>query len=739
MSEFLFSPVLGWTWLILVAAVLAAGIIVTFFYGLRSKIRIVILWTLRVMALGLFVVIMTLAQRRHEEVTILKPQLAVLIDTSESMTDPVDDTQPRRAERVKEWMNSAAFTNQLADFDVRVFTFDQALAEAGSDPAKHKFVGDRSNLLGALRQTSDRFRGQPLAAICLLSDGIETVLPIKPENVSAPTTAPVYTFELEKPFKPKAKAKEVGIMHVDYPGRVVVGWDVEIKVSVRAVSMAGQTVVLELWRDGTKFAETTVAFGDDEQTRDAVFTLTHDHPSAVQYEARLADPSAKKDTGKAAFVIDVVEPGNRVLYLQNTLSFDFKFLRKAIEANRNLQLAAYYRNKDGKLVSLTSSGRNAAGSTMSLSPSALAQYAVIIMGNLPPDSVTAEDLKNLRDFTDKGGGLVVLGGQGGLLSPAVTTTALNEVLPVTFGASSEYREGAFPVAITDKGLHHPVFGPLFSKIHEFQPLQTLNIGDSKPGIAEVLVCANCVGRQVPLVTAMKFGKGRVLTVATDTVFVWRLAERSAWAGQMSPYDTFWAQLMDWLIPKEQEKSGGNKIDVVTDRTNYLLGEKPEVRATVNLPGGATTPKQLALTITTPDEKKFEYTMPGTMLQAADRQVPGYRTAVDLTIAGVYVAEASAMIGGTNLSAQARFVVSKPLTEVTGQPVNRDMLRRLSETSKGKYLPLGQWNDWRKNLHVEEQHFSRVQLLDLWNHPVLLGLLLAVLAAEWIARKLWSLP
>jgi hypothetical protein len=197
--------------------------------------------------------------------------------------------------------------------------------------------------------------------------------------------------------------------------------------------------------------------------------------------------------------------------------------------------------------------------------------------------------------------------------------------------------------------------------------------------------------------------------------------------------------MDWLIPKEQEKSGGNKIDVVTDRTNYLLGEKPEVRATVNLPGGATTPKQLALTITTPDEKKFEYTMPGTMLQAADRQVPGYRTAVDLTIAGVYVAEASAMIGGTNLSAQARFVVSKPLTEVTGQPVNRDMLRRLSETSKGKYLPLGQWNDWRKNLHVEEQHFSRVQLLDLWNHPVLLGLLLAVLAAEWIARKLWSLP
>ncbi len=739
MSEFIFSPVLAWVWLIALAAVIAAGTVVTFFYGLRSKLRIVFLWTFRVFALALFVLVLGQPQQRQEEITVLKPQLAVLVDTSESMTDPTDETQPRRAEQVKKWLEGPAFTNQLANFDVRVFTFDQTLNEAGRDFSKLQFKGDRSNVLGALRQAADRFRGQPLSAICLLSDGLETVNPIKTENVTAPATVPVFTFELEKPFKPKPKEKEVGIIHADYPSRVVVGWEVEMKISVRASSMAGQTVVVELWRDGRKLQEATVAFNQDVQSRDATFTVIHDRPGTMQYEARLADPSAKKDSGKAPFVMDVVEPGNRVLYIQNTLSFDFKFLRKAIEANRNLQLASYVRWKDGKLVSLTSAGRAMEGATLEFASSSLARYSVVIIGNLPVDSLSAEDYKGLREYVDKGGGLVVLGGGNSLLSQAVNATALKEVLPVTFGSGAEYREGAFPVAITDTGLHHPVFGSLFAKLHEFPPLQTLNVADGTDALAQVLVRANWMGRQVPLVTAKQFGKGRVLTVATDTIYGWRLAEKG-WSGQMSPYDTFWAQLMDWLIPKEQEKAGAGKLEVFTDRPNYLVGEKPEVRAIVTLPGNAKAPTQLALRVMTPDEKTFEYVMQAATLQSAGgRQVPGFRAAVEPHVPGVYVAEATAAIGGTNVTAQARFIVSKPPTELTGQPINRELLQRLAETTKGQYLPLEKWDDWRKTLHVEEQHFSRVQLLDLWNNPILLGLLLAVLAMDWIARKLWSLP
>ena len=35
--------------------------------------------------------------------------------------------------------------------------------------------------------------------------------------------------------------------------------------------------------------------------------------------------------------------------------------------------------------------------------------------------------------------------------------------------------------------------------------------------------------------------------------------------------------------------------------------------------------------------------------------------------------------------------------------------------------------------------SVVKLADLWNHPLLLGFLLTMLAADWVVRKLWNLP
>jgi hypothetical protein len=77
--------------------------------------------------------------------------------------------------------------------------------------------------------------------------------------------------------------------------------------------------------------------------------------------------------------------------------------------------------------------------------------------------------------------------------------------------------------------------------------------------------------------------------------------------------------------------------------------------------------------------------------------------------------------------------------MTGQPINRPLLKKVAELSKGKFYRLGAWDDWRKDLHVQEQHFARTELADLWNGPVLLSIIMTALAAEWIVRKIWHLP
>ena len=740
MSNFVFTPVLWWPWLVLLTALVIAVTGWSFFYGLRSTKRIAVLWTLRTVALAGLLLVLLLPQRRHEEVIVLRPQLAVVVDTSESMTDPVDEQQPRRAERVREFFQSPTLAAARENFDLRVFTFDQQLVEASQDVGGLSFKGDRSNLLGALRQVEERFRGQPLAAMLVLSDGLDTVAGAKTlEGVAA--SVPVFTFELEKTFKPRAKTKSVSIANVDYPQRVVIGWESEIHVLVSGSGMIGETVGVQLWRDGQKFRETPVAFGEEEQTREATFSVAHEKAGVVQYEIHVADPGADKEAQAYPFLIQVLEPGNRVLYVQNALGFDFKYLRQALVGDRNLQLITYVRWADNQLVLMSGQERFSQKKTLEFSQAELAKYSVILLGDLPPAVLATADWQALHDFVDRGGALVLLGGANSLGTAALAQTPLGPLLPVQLGAATEYREGKFPVEITESGLHHPVFGQLFAKISDLPPLLTCDLADGVAPTAEVLVQANVDGMKFPLVVARRFGQGRVVAVMTDSIWRWRLAAKS-WVAERSPYDTFWVQLMDWLIPKEQQnRQEDNRLELVSDRSNYLTGEKPELRAILTQSSAdAKRPSAVALHIHTPDDKTFEYALQPAMLPTSDgQQVPGYRVVVDLYVPGIYKASATAEIGGTNVEAQTKFVVTQPVTEITGKPINRELLIRLAETSHGKFMALDAWNDWGKSLHVEEQHFSRTQLLDLWNNPFLLGFLMLMLAGDWIVRKFWNLP
>jgi uncharacterized membrane protein len=729
----LWQPICSWPWLVAAFVLAIAAVAWSLVRGVRSPRRIAVLGILRALMLAILLLMLLQPQRRTDEVTTLRPQIAVLVDGSESMADPVDDNQSTRAQRVVEWFGSKASGQAKNDFDLRVFRFDSALTEQASDVREWKFDGATTRLMEAVNQVQERFRGQPLAAVLLLSDGLDTA----GSTGSASAGVPVFPFELEKPFARKQQAKRLSLAGVDYPPRAAVGWNTEIRVSLAGSGLSGQTVAVELWQDGHLQSEKPVSFNEDEQTRSAAFAVSHDKPGTVQYEIRVNDPAADKEARSHPFLIEVMEPGNRVLYVQNALGFDFKFLRKAIAGDRNLKLSAFVRWADGRLAMLDSSGGQAEGAA-DFSPKALANCAVVILGDLAPDALSAENAAALRDFVDRGGGLVLLGGPNLFASGVLAAGPLAAAIPV--GLPAPYREGKFPVRITETGLHHPVFGPLFAQVKEFPPLLTCNVANTVAPASEVLIEADSGGAMHPLIVGMRFGQGRVVAVLTDTLWRWRLAA-SGWSADRSPYDTFWAQLMDWLIPKEQDKQNGSRIELFTERTNYLLGERPEVRAIVRTPvSGAPLPATLPLRIRTPDDKVFDYVLKAATLQTpGGKPVNGYRAEVDPNMPGVFLAQSSVTLDGTEASNETRFVVSRPPTEITGKPANRALLQQIAESTGGKFLAMEDWDAWARDLHFKQQQFSRVRLEDLWNNPLLLGFLLLLIVAEWVIRKSWNLP
>jgi hypothetical protein len=187
--------------------------------------------------------------------------------------------------------------------------------------------------------------------------------------------------------------------------------------------------------------------------------------------------------------------------------------------------------------------------------------------------------------------------------------------------------------------------------------------------------------------------------------------------------------------------GSAKLELFTERSSYLMGERPEVRAVFD-PGsaGGKMPATLPLKVKTPDGKEFDYAMkPGNFVASSGKSVSGYTVKVDPNVPGIFLAQSTVGAGRDKLEAESRFSVSEPLPEKAGKAIDRVFLGKVAEQTGGRFFGVDQADSWGEHVIGKEQQVSRVRLLDLWNHPVLLSALLALLATDWVMRKRWNLP
>ena len=113
--------------------------------------------------------------------------------------------------------------------------------------------------------------------------------------------------------------------------------------------------------------------------------------------------------------------------------------------------------------------------------------------------------------------------------------------------------------------------------------------------------------------------------------------------------------------------------------------------------------------------------------------------VEANAPGLFSAHSEFRLKGEELSASTRYLVDAPVPEFTGRQIDRDILQRIAASTGGRFYTLENRDAWLGNLHVPEEHYSRVRLLDLWNNPLIVGSIMLLLVAEWVIRKLWNLP
>ena len=152
---------------------------------------------LRLVALAALGFSLCQPQEQREEVTILRPQVAVLVDNSQSMTDPADAAQPRRAERVKEFLSPRPPWRRRGGISISACSPSTAPSCPPIRRTDRIRRRTRPTSSPGSAQVQEHFRGQPLAAVLLLTDGLDTG-GVAQAGAASLTRVPVDTFELEK-------------------------------------------------------------------------------------------------------------------------------------------------------------------------------------------------------------------------------------------------------------------------------------------------------------------------------------------------------------------------------------------------------------------------------------------------------------------------------------------------------------------------------------------------------------
>ncbi len=674
--------------------------------GLRGTAAILLAW------------IVLQPQFRRRESVAERPLVGVLVDASQSMNDG-PSSSPRSAV-AREWLDSAAMRKARETCDLRYFSITQNLAE--SVPGDLHFDGTASSINLALDEWARRYGHQNAAGLVLLSDGLDTG-GAPPVSLSLPC----WVMEVEPPSP--AIAARVTIWQVEPPRHAIAGAETSVRVVLQGWGVEGKDIPVELWSEGRKLAEKRVRFNRRGEVSEALLPILPERPGTYAFEVRVDAAAADAAAKSQPFVLAVRQESRSVLLLSNTLGFEGKFLRRALTTDRNVRLDSFARWQDGRWASLGDGG-STTKDTLDLSPAALASRAAVILADVSPEALNPSQWQALADYAGKGGGLAVLGGPNLLGSPLAAAT-LGRVLPVPTPAP--HRDGRFGVRLTDAGLRHPVFGPLFEAVKEFPALQGANSATGVASNAQVLMETIADGQARPLVVVKQQGAGRVAVVLSDTLWRWRVAA-PGWTGKLSVYDTFWGQLLDWLAPDQEGLQSSGRIELTSERPFYRQGDKATVQAewigkgvapfksldsTVKDPSGATKPMQLQTAVWRNPE---------------GRRISGFRGEIVTSATGVYEVDAHAAWNGGEARANTRIAVAASPEERRGEAPDAEFLRAIAKQSGGSYFARGEGDKWLKMLPKANHLTEREVITDVWNHPLAAIILLACLCTEWWLRR-----
>jgi hypothetical protein len=688
------------------------------------------LLALRIVFLLLLFWVILLPGLRRAAVEVIRPRLLVLLDTSASMTQNLDRVSPDSRWKKALAVLDGPWTRALrgrCQIEVYPFAADLGSPRTLEQAQALEPDGGSSLLNHALTRLFERVRGQEVAAVVVLSDGIDT----RERGETWPQAswpAPIYTAALETPDETEA-LPDVRVDALETPRRAVVNWDTPLTATIAGNGLRGEAFPVLLLRNGQVAEQAAVQLPPEGGSRDMQFILPHPATGTEVWSVRIPPLPREAQTNDNELVaaVEVIDSQNRLLFLENTPRFESKHVVRELFANPTITPLAYFRGPGGAFIAYGDRPTR----LLEFSNEQLAENTIIILGDFDAEALDADKCGVIATFVERGGSLVLLGGDRLWGAGGIAATPLARLLPFA-RTPGPPREGRYPVRWTAEGRAHPAFANTADLPAELPPVLTV-FGGATPGAATLtLIEAETEAGVEPLLLSRPYGQGKVLAVLTDSLWRWAMQPTDD-----KPYAFFWRQVIEWMSPSTEE-TGAVAVELFTDAATLGVGEPVMLQARVIEPGDA-APRawQLVCNVTAPSGRVIPLSFAPRLIPGpGGREVQGYAATFSPGEAGNWKAVAATELDGRTIeSAPAFFGVRAVSQELAERPASVRVLRALAASSGGRYAEPELLGTILRDLQVAERRERRLDYTSLWQNRWLLACLIALLAVEWMLRKM----
>ncbi|MDX1952805.1 MAG: hypothetical protein SFY81_11535 [Verrucomicrobiota bacterium] len=697
---------------------------------------------------------------------------AILVDTSEGMRI-ADNGQPRSNVVRNTLLTDSAWLKELEQtFQLQPFSFDVRLQPA-RDWNELMFDGRATAMGNALKSLAQRSKGQPLAGVLLLTDGNATDISGElPDFAGLPPVYPVLIGD-------ESALNDLSLLETSVSQTAFEDAPVTIQANVKAAGLSGKSAIVRLIELGSGSSSNKVVAEEKRTIKSNDESLTFRFLARplktglvfYRVETMLEGTEASEATlvnNSRSVVVDRGSGEHRVLYLSGRPNWEYKFLSRALSDDDKIHLVGLiriarrepkfaFKGRAGEssnplfrgfdrqdeetarydqpvLIRMNTRDADELRGGFPKLPEDLFQYKAVILDDVEAGFFTADQQQLLQRFvSDRGGGLLMLGGPDSLQLGKYHRTPIGDMLPIYLHSeenmvpSSELR-----LALTREGWLQPWLrlrdnqNDERTRLETSAPFEIVNTVERiKPG---ALVLANAVdasNRSYPALAVQRFGAGRTAALAIGDF--WRLGFGEEQA--QADLGKAWRQMARWMVadvPEQiaveavpsNEAPGAMTLRVRARNKAY----EPVESATINLRveqvfPPSTNSLQLSAEPTQEDPDLFAS-------QFISRDNGSFKVTAQVNDSnGALIGEAAAG-WATDLAAE----------EFRSLQPNKALLESIARKTGGELLRVPDLPRFVKKLENSKAPIVESYTIAAWHNPLVFILALACFVAEWGLRR-----